>query len=69
MKVHLLDNGYVWAPKRKDFPGGPKEDISGNQGFRARKASHPCYYASRGRDSSYLGLLYRFGPRKRGFSF
>ena len=33
------------VPKRKDFTEDPKEEISVNQGFRAREASHPCYYA------------------------
>ena len=57
MKVHLLDESYVWVPKRGDFAKDPKEEISGNQGFQAREASYPSYYAPRDRDSSYFGLF------------
>ena len=42
--------------KRKGFTEDPKEEISKNQGFQARKASYPCYYASRGRGSSYFSF-------------
>ena len=48
VKVHPLDKGHAYIPKRRDFTEDPKEDISGNQGFWAREASYPCYYASRG---------------------
>ena len=54
MKVHLLDKGQTWVQKRKGFTEDPKEEISGNQGFRAREASYPCYYALRGKDSFWL---------------
>ena len=57
MKVHLPDEGYVYIPRRKDFTEDPKEEVSGNQGFRVGEASYPCYYASRGRDSSYSDLF------------
>ena len=57
MKVHLLDEGYVHIPKRRDFTEDQKEEILRNQGFRAKEASYPYYYTSRGRDSSYLGLF------------
>ena len=57
VKVHLLDKGYAWIPKGRGFTEDPNEEISGNQGFRAREASYPCYYASRGRDFSYSGLF------------
>ena len=58
VKVHLLDEGYAYIPKRRDFIENPKEEILGNQGFQAREASHPCYYyASRGRNSSYFSLF------------
>ena len=43
--------------KKKEFTEDPNEGISGNQGFRARNSSYPCYYASRGRDSSHFGLF------------
>ena len=49
--------GYVWVPKMGDLAEDPKEEILGNQGFRAREASYPSYYAPRGRDSSYFGLF------------
>ena len=57
MKVYLLDEGYANVPKRRDAIEDPKEEISGNQGFRARESSYLCYYVSRGRDSSYFGLF------------
>ena len=49
--------GYTCVPKRKDFTEDSKEEISRNQGFRVKEASHPCYYASIGRGSSYFGLF------------
>ena len=57
VEVHLLDEGYVWVPKRRGFTEDPKEEISGNQRFQAREVSYPCYYASRGKDSSYFCLF------------
>ena len=60
VKVHLLDEGYAWVPKRGDFAEDPNEEISGNQGFRVREASYPSYYAPRGRDSSYFSLFMLF---------
>ena len=57
MKVHLLNKGYACVPKMKDFTENPKEEISGNQGFRVREASHTCYYVSRGRGFSYFELF------------
>ena len=68
-KVHRIDERYAWVPKRRGFTEDPKEEFLGDQRFRVREASHPCYYAPRGRDSSYLGLFSTFGLRKRGFSF
>ena len=44
MKVHLLNEGYAYIPKMRDFTEDSKEEILGNQGFRAREASYPCYY-------------------------
>ena len=26
-KVHLLDEGYAWVPKKRDFTEDPKEEI------------------------------------------
>ena len=57
VKVHLLDEGYAYIPKKRDFTEDSKEEISGNQGFRTREASYSCYYTSRGRDSSYFDLF------------
>ena len=57
MKVYLLDKGYEHIPKMRDFTEYQKEEILGNQGIRAREVSYPCYYDSRGRDSSYFGLF------------
>ena len=57
MKVHLLDEGYAWVTKMRGFTEDSKEEISENKGFRAREASYPGYYASRGRDSSYSDLF------------
>ena len=57
VKVHLLDEGYVYIPKIREFTKDPKKEISGNQGFRDREASYPCYYASRDTDSFYSGLF------------
>ena len=69
VKVHLLDEGYMWVPKRRGFTKVLKEEISGNQGFRAREASHSCYYASRGKDSSYLSLFFTFWAERWEFEF
>ena len=57
MKVHLLSEGYEYIPKRRDFTGDPNEEVSRNQRFWVGEASYLCYYASRGRDSSYFGLF------------
>ena len=57
VKVHLLDKDYAYIPKMRNFTKDPKEEISRNQGFWVREASYPCYYALRGRDSSYFDLF------------
>ena len=61
VKVHLLDECYVWVPKKKGFTKDPKEKFLGNQRFWAKEASHPCNYALRGRDSSYFVLFSPYG--------
>ena len=33
VKVHLLDEGYTWILKRRDFTEDPNEEILGNQSF------------------------------------
>ena len=57
VKVHLLDEGYTYIPKMRDFTKDPKEEVLGNQGFRAGEASYSWYYASKGRDSFYSCLF------------
>ena len=57
MKVHLLDKGYAYKQKIRDFTEDLKKEISGNQGFQVKEASYPFYCTSRGRDSSYFGLF------------
>ena len=37
MKVHPINEGYVWVPKRRDFTEDPKEEILGNQIFRDKE--------------------------------
>ena len=34
VKVHLLDEGCAWVPKRRDFTEDPNKEISGNQIFQ-----------------------------------
>ena len=36
MKVHLLNKGYTWVPKRRGLTEDIKEDISINKGFGAK---------------------------------
>ena len=69
MKVHLLKEGYTWIQKMRGFTKDPKEDILRNQRFRVREASYPCYYTSKGRDSSYLGLFFTFWAENGSFEF
>ena len=30
-KVHHIDKGYVWVPRKKDFAEDPRKEISGNR--------------------------------------
>ena len=57
VKVHLLDKGHAYIPKKRDFTKDPKDEVSGNQAFQARETSYSYYYASRSKDSSYFGLF------------
>ena len=57
VKVYLLNEGYMCIRKMKDFTEDPNEEFSGNQIFQAMEASYPCYYDSRGRNSSYLAYF------------
>ena len=62
VKVHLLEEGYSWVPKRKDFDEDPKEEIKGKSKFSSLGGvlgtSYWLDYASRGRDSSYFGFSF-----------
>ena len=69
MKVHLLNKGNVWVPKTWDFTEDLKEEIWGNHTFWAREASHPCYYNTRGRSSSYSGFILTIWADLRVFGF
>ena len=40
-KVHCIDKGYAHVQKMRGFTEDPKEEIWGNRGFRAWKASYP----------------------------
>ena len=64
MKVHLLDEGITWVPKRKDFDEDPKEEIQGKSKFSSLGGvlgtSYRLDYALRGRDSSYSGFSLHF---------
>ena len=51
----------------RDFTKYPKEEISGNQGFRARGASYPCYYTLRGKVLLTLVYFYLKGVNLNGF--
>ena len=61
--------GLHVGTKKEGFTKVLKEEISGNQGFLAREASHPCYYASRGKDYSYLSLFFTFWVERWEFEF
>ena len=57
----------MYIPKRRDFTKDPKDEILGNQGFQAREAFYPCYYASRGRVLPTLVYFYLNGVDLNGF--
>ena len=67
IKVHILNEGHAYIRKRRDFTKDPKEKILGNQEFRAREASYPCYYASSGRVLPTLVYFYLKGANLNGF--
>ena len=48
---------HTHTKKMRNFTKDQKEEISGNQRFWGKEASYQCRCASRGRDSSYLGLF------------
>ena len=56
-KVHLLDEGYAWVPKTRDFVEDSryefgKSKVSGLGSVHG--TSWSFFYASRGKDSSYF---------------
>ena len=57
VKVHLLDEGYAWVLKMKDFDEDPKKKIRGKSKFSGLGGvlgtSYRLDYTSRGRDPSY----------------
>ena len=59
-KVHYIDEGYAWVPKRKDFDEDPKEEIQGKSKFSGLggvlRTSYWLDRASRGRDPPYSGF-------------
>ena len=63
MKVHLLDEGYTWVSKRKDFDEDPKEEIRRKSKFSGLGGVlgtlYLLFYASRDRDPSYSGFSLR----------
>ena len=63
-KVHHIDEGYAWVLKMRDFAEDPSKELEKSKvsGLGSvHKASRIFFYAPRGRDSSYLGLLSIFG--------
>ena len=34
MKVHRIDEGYAWVPRKKDFAEDLRKEISGDRSFR-----------------------------------
>ena len=60
MKVHLLDEGYAWVPKTRDFSKDSSEEFGKSMvsGLGSvYKTSYSFFYALRSRDSSYFGLF------------
>ena len=61
MKVHLLDEGYVWVPKKKGISLViQRKRFWEIEFFGIRRCSRDplrFFYVLRGRDSSYFGLF------------
>ena len=68
-KVHLIDEGYSWVPKTRDFIENPSEEFGKSNVSGFRKLPTYICMLQEVRDSSYLGLLSFFGSGKEGFSF
>ena len=53
IKIYLLDKGYVYIPRTRNFTEDPKKKISGNQRFLGLggvlEASYHIYYVPKGR--------------------
>ena len=59
-KVHILDEGYAWVPKTRDFTEDSSKEfgeskVSGLGSVQG--SSWSFFYTPRGRDSSYFGLF------------
>ena len=60
MKVHLLDEGYMWVPKTWDFAEDSSEEFGKSKVSSlgsAHGTSYSFFYSPRGRDSSYFCLF------------
>ena len=65
-KVHRIDEGYAWVPRKKYFIEDPRKEI---EFFGFRKLPTHVFMLQEVRNFSYLGLLSIFGSEKEGFSF
>ena len=63
-KVHRIDEEYAWVHRKTDFTEDPKNEISGDRIFQVYEASYSCITLQEVEDSSYLDLLFIFGPGK-----
>ena len=62
VKVHILDDGYVWVQKTWDFAEDLKEEVSGNQIFQARRLPT---HAIKLQEIGILPTLILFSPFRR----
>ena len=59
-KVYLLDKGYAWVPKTRDFAKDSSEKFGKSKVLglgSIHETSKSFFYAPRGRDSSYFYLF------------
>ena len=68
-KVHRIDKGYEWVPRKKYFSEDPGKEFREIEVFGFRKLPTLVSTLQDAKDSSYLGLHSIFGPGKEGFSF
>ena len=67
IKVHRIDKGYAWVPRKKDFAKDPRREFWEIKVIGFRRLPTHVSMLQEVRDSSYLDLLSIFGPRKEGF--